>query len=69
MKKGNKMSKMSNHVLELEEEFYISAQDIINDAESLDEALENIEILRSREYNWMDPYHVAQDTECAYYLK
>ena len=67
MKKGNKMSKMSNHVLELEEQFYESANDIINESFTLDEALTQIELLRSRAYNWMDTNQVAIDAECAYY--
>lgn len=58
---------MGNYVLEQTEQFYESAQDIIKDAESLDEALRNIEILRSREYNWMDADQVATEAEAAYY--
>ncbi len=61
------MSKMSNHVLELTEQFYECANDIINESSTLDEALTNIELLRSKEFNFMDANEVAIDAECAYY--
>lgn len=67
MKKGNKMSKMSNHVLELEEQFYMAAQNIIIESSTLDEALTQIELLRSRAYNWMDADQIATEAESAYY--
>jgi hypothetical protein len=67
MKKGNKMSKMSNHVLQLEEQFYEAANDIIDESFTLDEALTQIELLRSKEFNFMDTNEVAIAAECAYY--
>lgn len=63
------MSKMGNYVLEQTEQFYEYANDIVNDAETLDEALKKVESLRATKFNFMDADEVATDTECAYYLK
>ena len=63
------MSKMSNHVLELEDQFYESANDIIEESFTLDEALTQIELLRSRAYNWMDADQIATEAESVFYCK
>jgi len=53
------MGKVKSWMMDLEEQFYDKAAEIVKDSEVISEALSRIEKLRVKEYNWMDADDVA----------
>jgi len=49
------------------EEFYSNAEHIIEKADSLSQAKEHVEIMRNREFNWLDKFQVADEVELYWY--
>ena len=55
------MSKVKSLVMDSMEEFYNNAEHIIKNAKSLSQAKEHVEIMRNREFNWLDKYQISDE--------
>jgi len=49
------------------EEFYNNAEHIVKNANSLSQAKEHVEIMRNREFNWLDKYQISDEVEMYWY--
>ena len=61
------MAKVKSLVMDSMEEFYSNAEHIIENADSLSQAKEHVEIMRNREFNWLDKFQVADEVEMQWY--
>ena len=61
------MSKVKSLVMDSMEEFYNNAEHIVKDADSLSQAKEHVEIMRNREFNWLDKDQIADEVELYWY--
>ena len=57
------MSKVKSLVMDSMEEFYNNAEHIVKNANSLSQAKEHVEIMRNREFNWLDKFQVYDEVE------
>ena len=53
--------------MDLQDEFYSKADEIMKDGDDLNDAKMKIEALRAKEYNWMDSNLVENEVEEYYY--
>ena len=61
------MAKVKSLMMDLQDEFYYKADQIMKDCEDLNDAKIRIEALRAKEYNWMDSNLVENEVEEYYY--
>jgi hypothetical protein len=61
------MAKVKSLVMDSMEEFYSNAEHIIENADSLSQAKEHVEIMRNREFNWLDKFQIADEVEMQWY--
>jgi hypothetical protein len=61
------MSKVKSLVMDSMEEFYNNAEHIVKNANSLSQAKEHVEIMRNREFNWLDKYQISDEVEMYWY--
>jgi hypothetical protein len=61
------MSKVKSLVMDSMEEFYNNAEHIIKNANSLSQAKEHVEIMRNREFNWLDESQISDEVEMYWY--
>ena len=61
------MAKVKSLMMDLQEEFYDKALILIKDSDSAWEAQQKGEKLRKVEYNWLDQFAIAEETENAWY--
>ena len=61
------MSKVKSLVMDSMEEFYNNAEHIDKNANSLSQAKEHVEIMRNREFNWLDTYQISDEVEMYWY--
>ena len=61
------MAKMKSLMMDLQEEFYGKASIHVKDSSSVEEAQNRVEKLRKVEYNWLDQFAIAEETENAWY--
>ena len=61
------MAKVKSLVMDSMEEFYSNAEHIIKNADSLTQAKEHVEIMRNREFNWLDKFQIADEVEMQWY--
>ena len=61
------MSKVKSLVMDSMEEFYNNAEHIVKNANSLSQAKEHVEIMRNREFNWLDKFQVYDEVEMYWY--
>ena len=57
------MAKVKSLMMDLQEEFYDKALILIKDSDSAWEAQQKVEKLRKVEYNWLDQFAIAEETE------
>ena len=53
------MGKVKSWLMDLEDEFYDRAAKVVEDSETISEALKRVEFIRKHEYNWMDEDDVS----------
>ena len=61
------MAKVKSLMMDLQEEFYGKAANIVKDSDSAWEAQQRVEKLRKVEYNWLDQFQVAEEVENFWY--
>jgi len=61
------MAKVKSLMMDLQEEFYGKAADIVKDCDSAWEAQQRVEKLRKVEYNWLDQFQIAEEVENFWY--
>ena len=61
------MGKVKSLAIDLQEEFYDKAAVLVKDSDSVWEAQQRVEKLRKVEYNWLDQFAIAEETENAWY--
>ena len=61
------MSKVKSLLMDSMDEFYSNAEHIVTNAKTLVEAKENVEIMREREFNWLDQSQIAGEVEMFWY--
>jgi hypothetical protein len=61
------MSKVKSLVMDSMEEFYNNAEHIVKNANSLSQAKEHVEIMRNREFNWLDESQISDEVEMYWY--
>ena len=61
------MAKVKSLMMDLQEEFYDKALILTKDSDSAWEAQQKVEKLRKVEYNWLDQFAIAEETENAWY--
>ena len=61
------MAKVKSLMMDLQEEFYNKASALVKDSDSVWEAQQRVEKLRKVEYNWLDQFAIAEETENAWY--
>tara|TARA_B100001057_G_scaffold179573_1_gene180316 strand:+ start:362 stop:553 length:192 start_codon:yes stop_codon:yes gene_type:complete len=61
------MAKMKSLMMDLQEEFYGKASILVKESDTVEEAQNRVEKLRKVEYNWLDQFAIAQETENAWY--
>lgn len=61
------MSKVKSLVMDSMEEFYNNAEHIVKNANSLSQAKEHVEIMRNREFNWLDKSQISDEVEMYWY--
>ena len=61
------MAKVKSLMMDLQDEFYSKADQIMKDCEDLNDAKIKIEALRAKEYNWLDAIAVENEVEDYYY--
>ena len=61
------MAKVKSLIMDSMDEFYSNAEHIIKEADSLAQAKEHVEIMRNREFNWLDKFQVADEVEMYWY--
>ena len=61
------MAKVKSWMMDKEDEFYFKADRIIKDSDDFNDAKIKIEVLRAKDYNWMDAIDVANEVEDYYY--
>lgn len=61
------MAKVKSLVMDSMVEFYSNAEHIIEKANSLAQAKEHVEIMRNREFNWLDKFQIADEVELYWY--
>ena len=62
------MAKVKSLMMDLQEEFYNKASVLVKDSDSVWEAQQRVEKLRKVEYNWLDQFAIAEETENAWYV-
>ena len=60
------MAKVKSLMMDLQEEFYDKALILIKDSDSACEAQQKVEN-HNVEYNWLDQFAIAEETENAWY--
>ena len=61
------MSKVKSLVMDSMEEFYNNAEHIVKNANSFSQAKEHVEIMRNREFNWLDKSQISDEVEMYWY--
>jgi len=61
------MAKMKSLMMDLQEEFYGKASILVKESDTVEEAQNRVEKLRKVEYNWLDQFAIAEETENAWY--
>ena len=61
------MAKVKSLMMDLQDEFYSKAAVLVKDSDSAWEAQQRVEKLRKVEYNWLDQFAIAEETENAWY--
>lgn len=61
------MSKVKSLVMDSMDEFYSNAEHIIKNADTLTVAKKHVEIMRDREFNWLDKNQIADEVEMFWY--
>ena len=61
------MAKVKSLYMDLVEDFYGKAAILVKDSETVEEAQDRVEKLRKVEYNWLDQFAIAEETENAWY--
>ena len=61
------MSKVKSLVMDSMDEFYSNAEHIIKNADTLTVAKQHVEIMRDREFKWLDKNQIADEVEMFWY--
>jgi len=61
------MSKVKSLIMDSMDEFYSNAEHIIKNADTLTVAKQHVEIMRDREFNWLDKNQIADEVEMFWY--
>ena len=61
------MAKVKSLMMDLQDEFYSKAANLVKDSDSVWEAQQRVEKLRKVEYNWLDQFAIADEVENFWY--
>ena len=61
------MSKVKSLIMDSMDEFYSNAEHIIKNADTLTVAKQHVEIMRDREFSWLDKNQIADEVEMFWY--